>query len=330
MRSYDVAIDHFRGALAIREKILGPEDRSVALTLESLGRRSTTRRAPRRSRSSSARSRSGRRSASGHPQIATTLASLALCARDSGRPAEARPLLERALSISETALGPSHPDTARCRMQLATVLSRLGARDEALHQALQAEEAERDHLRRTAAVVPERLALSLGELHAKGLALAVGAAAVAGGTTARSALDAVVRSRALVLDEVASRNRYLRERAEPSLAPLHDALDYARERLSGLSVRGRQEVAGTYHAQLEPPGPRRTTRRRLWRRRASRSGNRQPRRHRRRCRERRASRGLGPGRVRAVAPRSVGEGRLGRGPLLRRIRPPGGRGRLPS
>ena len=42
------------------------------------------------------------------------------------------PLEERALAITETTLGPDHPDTARCLNNLATTLSRLGRHADAI------------------------------------------------------------------------------------------------------------------------------------------------------------------------------------------------------
>ena len=48
-----------------------------------------------------------------HPQTATTLGNLAVLLQSQGDLAGARPLFERALAINEKALGPDHPDTAR-------------------------------------------------------------------------------------------------------------------------------------------------------------------------------------------------------------------------
>ena len=64
-------------ALAIREKVLGPE----------------------------------------HPETATSLNNRAGLLRDKGDYAVAEPLLRRALAIKEKALGPEHPDTATEREQ---------------------------------------------------------------------------------------------------------------------------------------------------------------------------------------------------------------------
>ena len=48
-----------------------------------------------------------------------------------GRLADARPLAERALAITEAALGPDHPTVATCLGNLALILRDLGLTDDA-------------------------------------------------------------------------------------------------------------------------------------------------------------------------------------------------------
>ena len=81
----------FRRALAIREKVLGPD----------------------------------------HPYVATTLGNLGGLYLALGRHAETEPLLERALVIRESALGPEHPDVAESLNNLAIVYRRQGRYGEA-------------------------------------------------------------------------------------------------------------------------------------------------------------------------------------------------------
>jgi hypothetical protein len=47
-----------------------------------------------------------------HPDVGTDLNNLAVLYKDQGRYAEAEPLYRRALTITETALGPTHPTVA--------------------------------------------------------------------------------------------------------------------------------------------------------------------------------------------------------------------------
>src|SRR4029453_13041155 len=61
-----------------------------------------------------------------HAFVAIALTELASVYRAQGAPAEALPLLERALSIREHSSGPDHPDVAGTVPDLAAPLSRMG------------------------------------------------------------------------------------------------------------------------------------------------------------------------------------------------------------
>jgi tetratricopeptide (TPR) repeat protein len=239
MGHMDEAARCLRRALEIYETILGPEDRAVARTLTILGALLTDARRLEEARPLLERALAIREKLlpPGHPHIANTLTSLAIVLRNGGDVAGARPLLERALAIDEAALGPDHPETADTRLHLAAVLAGAGERVEALRQALRGDAARREQLRRTAMVLPERLALSYGALQAKGLGMVIDGAIGLDTDSTRAALDALIRSRALVLDEMVSRSRYVRERADARVGPLHDARARA-EAPSNLSVRG--------------------------------------------------------------------------------------------
>ena len=58
-----------------------------------------------------------------HPDVATTLSNLAGLHQDQGEYSLAKPLYERALKISGTALGPDHPRTLSIRESYETMLS---------------------------------------------------------------------------------------------------------------------------------------------------------------------------------------------------------------
>ena len=101
-------------AVAIGEKALGPDHPDLATSLNNLAKlyQATGRYAEAEPLSSapsrSARRRSGRTT----PTSPHRLNNLAGLYRATGRYAEAEPLFERALAISEKALGPDHPDVA--------------------------------------------------------------------------------------------------------------------------------------------------------------------------------------------------------------------------
>jgi CHAT domain-containing protein len=111
----------------------------------------------------------------------------------------------------------------------------------ALDAALRAEEIGRAHLRLTARTLSEREALRYASVRTKGLDVAL---SLAGrdpggmGAAGRRAWDALVRSRALVLDEMAARQRTAAGTSDPEVAELEGRLQRARERLAKLVVRG--------------------------------------------------------------------------------------------
>jgi tetratricopeptide (TPR) repeat protein len=98
-RRWDEAEDLFRKSLAVRERLLGPTDRDIAMALNNLG----------------------------------------VLLLERNRSAEAQPLLERAVAIWEGSLGPSHPQVAAGLHNLATVfmaLDRVGSAQACFEQAI--------------------------------------------------------------------------------------------------------------------------------------------------------------------------------------------------
>ncbi len=125
----------------------------------------------------------------------------------------------------------------------------------ATQAALRAEKISRDHLRLTARTLPERQALAYASARASGLDLALTFATKnrkGAPTPARAVWDALVRSRALVLDEMATRHRTVGEVGEPEIARLARELASARERLANLIVRGRgTDLPESYRTLLD-------------------------------------------------------------------------------
>lgn len=174
-----------------------------------------------------------------HPQLATTLKDLAHVLLETGDPAAARSTAERALAMGEAALGPTHPYVADYREMLALALDGLGDRHGALDMALRAEDVWRGQRRLGIRVLPERQALRYAAARPGGLDEAL--KLVADGPDPSVAVrvwDALIRSRAAVLDEICARHRSLAASGEPELVALAEALTAARERLANLVVRG--------------------------------------------------------------------------------------------
>jgi CHAT domain-containing protein len=117
--------------------------------------------------------------------------------------------------------------------------------NEAIEAAVAAEQTSREHLRLLLAELPERQSLNYAATRPRSLDVILSASATSVGTSL--ALDQLIRSRALVLDEVAGRNRAPRDDVSDALV---EELSAARRRLANLLVRGAQPGAEALHAEL--------------------------------------------------------------------------------
>ena len=174
-----------------------------------------------------------------HHQVARCRNALGEIALKTGDTSAARGFLEEALKVRQTTLGNSHPLVGETLVSLGRALATIGDRSAALDDALRAEGIGRDHLRAAVATLPERQALLYAGVRSSGLDLA--ASLVADGRDAPSILriwDAVIRSRALVLDEMAGRWRAAVGGEDPALGRLTRELSAAVSRLAMLVQRG--------------------------------------------------------------------------------------------
>ncbi len=115
----------------------------------------------------------------------------------------------------------------------------------------------------------EQHALDYATARVRGLDLALSLAA--GGIepdARRAVLDAVIRSRAVVLDQIAARHRTVSRTEDPEVARLAAELAKARSHLANLTVRGLESLdpeptgrvlshssSGFSHPSCRPPGP---------------------------------------------------------------------------
>jgi CHAT domain-containing protein/tetratricopeptide (TPR) repeat protein len=227
----------------------------------------------------------------GHPAVASDLHRLAEVTADLGRPVDALPLAARALAVRAGRLGEDHPSTAETRLLVARLtaddsaaLAQLdravesvslslgrfhpltsrawrarasrqlaaGDRAGAIASALRAEDGAREWLQLALRSLDERGALAAAAGAARGLPIAL--AALGPDSDADSVvrvLDAVVRSRALVLDEMGARHRAARAAGDPEVARLENALAARRERLARLALREPGDAAAPYRALVE-------------------------------------------------------------------------------
>jgi CHAT domain-containing protein/Tfp pilus assembly protein PilF len=238
---YDEARPLYERALSIWEQAYGPDNPRVAVCLSSLASLleetgDIAGAIERQQRAASIREMS---LSPNHPALASSLSSLGILRTKSGDYEEARTLLERAVAIRRESLGPEHPYVAESLNALATLAALTGRTPEALALAIEAETIARDHLRLTCRSLSEQHALHYAAVRSSGLELALTLTGKGlDASSNRRVLDTLVRSRAVVLDEMAARNRAVWVAADAEVAQLADRLSSARDRLANLTVRG--------------------------------------------------------------------------------------------
>jgi CHAT domain-containing protein/tetratricopeptide (TPR) repeat protein len=120
---YAEAIPVAQRALALTERLYGPDTSTVATSLDTLAALYRTQRRYTDAEPLLQRALAHFEKALGpdHPQVATTLQHLAALYNDQRRYTDAEPLLQRALASREKALGPDHPQVATTLYDLAAL-----------------------------------------------------------------------------------------------------------------------------------------------------------------------------------------------------------------
>jgi CHAT domain-containing protein/tetratricopeptide (TPR) repeat protein len=128
---------------------------------------------------------------------------------------------------------------------------KLGDMDKSFDDALESARIRRGNLLAVARTATERQALLYAEKGGDGLDVALQLGARGISPEQRSRLwDAVIRDRALVLDEMAERQRATRSQATPELAALNRGLTQAREDLANSVVAGPRTKEKDYSGRL--------------------------------------------------------------------------------
>jgi len=242
--------------LAIREKAFGPNHADVARSLSSLAGLAA-RTSPRAAEQLYQRALAILESTLGdsHPVVAEVLVALARLAEVPGSTLDARALIGRALSIRERVFDPASPEIAQTHAVLAAHFTGTGEYAAAVGEALKAETSGRTHVRATVRTLGERQALLYSAVRASGLDLAIALLVDHPSETAsqrRDVLDALVRSRGVVLDEMAARQRVAATARDPETERLARDLVRARDRLAYVVVRGPEgSPAGRYRKTLD-------------------------------------------------------------------------------
>jgi CHAT domain-containing protein/tetratricopeptide (TPR) repeat protein len=241
MGNLDEATQLAKRALAIKEQSLGKDHPDVASSLETLGKilRQSEDYAQARVAFERALEIREKTLGSDSPAVNLSLVLLADLNVDTGNCAEALPVYRKAVTVTESLHGPDHPEVEDCTRKIAACLARTGLNAEAFENAFRAEEISRGHLRLTLTGLAERVGLQYAASRESGLDLAFSLLIddPASGSAERG-FDALIRSRALVLDEMAERRRWVSVGADSDVERLAEQLAGARNRLAFLTVQG--------------------------------------------------------------------------------------------
>lgn len=173
------------------------------------------------------------------PTLSPVLQSLAEIYLRQSQPAAALKSACRSGRLLAEAVGTEHPSYARSTLLEARALAALGETDQAIETAITAEGISRRHLQITMRALSEARALDYATSRVQGLDLALSLLKT-GESSARTARvwDAIIRSRAVVLDEFTARNMTIATQPGTAIATLVDSSLAEREYLANLSLRG--------------------------------------------------------------------------------------------
>ena len=237
---FNEASDYYHRVLEIRQR-LAPDSMFVSETLQGFGELARARNNPSLALDYDGRALEiAQKTCPDSSCVAGLLVHLGQLAYEQGDLVASESFLRRAIAAQEKSLGPQHPDLARSLNDLARTLAAQGNKAEALADALRAETIGAAHLRLSVRTLSERQALAYERVRASGLDLALSLALAPASTPSdrSQVFDAVIQSRALVFDELASRRHTVYSSSNHDVAQTARQLYSARARLATLTVRG--------------------------------------------------------------------------------------------
>jgi CHAT domain-containing protein/tetratricopeptide (TPR) repeat protein len=185
--------------------------------------------------------------------IASCLHGLGVLDLRAGNLPAARAELDRGLKLREKTFGRSHPLVATTRAETARLEAYAGRPAKAWEIALATEADNRRQFLEVASSLSEREAMQYEQVRVAALDIAASAATAPGRTVAPSEVgrtwDAIIRSRAMVLDELARRHHVSVADGSPDLQPLVERFEGTRARLARLAVRGPGDDAPERYAE---------------------------------------------------------------------------------
>ena len=151
-----------------------------------------------------------------------------------GHTEDAEKTYEKVIGLYLKRWGPGHSRTATVKGVYAQVLESAGRHKEALDMALDAHRTRREYVRLAIRLMPERQALALADTLNRpfNTLLSIGVNNPDNGSA--SVYQEVVRSRALVAEEMAQRAAGLNRAHDPAVAPLEDELEKRRRKVMEL------------------------------------------------------------------------------------------------
>jgi len=154
--------------------------------------------------------------------VTANLAYVEMCL---GHPTEALQYYSRARDLFSRRFGPGHSQTARVDSGYAYALAVLGHYKEAIDVDLAAHRLQRDRIRMAIRLMPEQQALAMANTGAESFNIAVSLAAHHPEIGAEPVYQEVVRSRALVSEEMAQRQAVLNRKLDPAVQALELELE---------------------------------------------------------------------------------------------------------
>ena len=152
------------------------------------------------------------------------------------------------MAIRAKVFGTGHPAYLEAQAGLASALANVGNRAAAFADAVNTEAAGRNHLRLMVRSLPERLSLNYAAVRPRGLDLILSLTSATSESVV-PAIDSLIKSRALVLDDMGARQRSLQSPTEIA-DPLRIAFTAAQQRLANLTVRGPDQLSPVEYAAL--------------------------------------------------------------------------------
>ncbi|MFM7219328.1 MAG: tetratricopeptide repeat protein [Nodosilinea sp.] len=239
MGRYVEAEPLYQKALAIREKVLGPDHPDTADSLNYLANFYASQGRYSQAEPLYQRALAIREKALGpdHPSTASSLNNLAFLYQSQGRYSQAEPLYQRALTIKEKALGPDHPDTAGILNNLAVLYASQGRYSEAVASLSQGLTVEERNLDLNLATLPEpQRQAYLATISGTGqipISLHLQAAPTSP-AAAQLALTTLLRRKGRLLDAGTDSRRRLRQNLTPDDQVTLDQLTDSQRQLAAL------------------------------------------------------------------------------------------------